>query len=77
MQSPNDWKNVEITRYVKYNEGNKSNENFDWYTRGGLHTDANRGCEGTAYKGNLYYSVNSDFGKEQWHEMVLLVQIQR
>jgi hypothetical protein len=34
MQSPNDWKNVEITGYVKYNEGKKSNENFDWYARG-------------------------------------------
>jgi hypothetical protein len=68
MQSPNDWKNVEITGYVKYNGGKKSNENFDWYARGGIHTDSNNGCEGTAYKGNLYYSGNSDFGKEQWHE---------
>jgi hypothetical protein len=68
MQSPNDWKNVEITGYVKYNSGDKPDENFDWYTRGGIHTDDNKGCEGTAYKGNLYYSGNSDFGKEQWHE---------
>jgi hypothetical protein len=68
MQSPNDWKNVEITGYIKYNGGTKADENFDWYARGGIHTDANKGCEGTAYKGNLYYSGNSDFGKEQWHE---------
>jgi hypothetical protein len=68
MQSPDDWKNVEITGYIKYNGGKKADENFDWYARGGIHTDANKGCEGTAYKGNLYYSGNSDFGKEQWHE---------
>ena len=66
MQSPNDWKNVEITGYVKYNSG-KSDENFDWYARGGKHTDDNKGCEGTAYKGDLYYSGNSEFGKEQSH----------
>jgi hypothetical protein len=68
MQSPNDWKNVEMTGYVKYTGGEKADENFDWYGRGGIHTDANKGCERTAYKGNLYYSGNSDFGKEQWHE---------
>ena len=68
MQSPNDWKNVEMTGYLKYIGGGKVDENFDWYARGGIHTDANKGCEGTAYKGNLYYSGNSDFGKEQWHE---------
>ena len=61
MQSPNDWKNVEMTGYVKYIGGEKADENFDWYARGGIHTDANKGCEGTAYKGNLYYSGNSDF----------------
>jgi hypothetical protein len=52
MQSPNDWKNVEMTGYVKYNSdnNNKTDENFDWYVRGGKHTDANEGYEGTAYK---------------------------
>jgi hypothetical protein len=35
MQSPNNWKSVEIIGYVKFNEGKKSDENFDWYTRGG------------------------------------------
>jgi len=67
MQSPNDWKNVEMTGFVKYIDGN-NNENFDWYVRGGTHHDENNGCEGTAYKGNLYYEGNTKFGKEQWHE---------
>jgi hypothetical protein len=34
MQSPNNWKSVEIIGYVKLNQGKKSDENFDWYTRG-------------------------------------------
>src|SRR6478672_1953467 len=36
MQSANDWKNVEITGYVKLISG--SNDNFVWYARGGRHT---------------------------------------
>ena len=34
MQSPNDWKNVEMTGFVKYDEGNYD-QNFAWYVRGG------------------------------------------
>jgi hypothetical protein len=67
MQSPNDWKNVEMTGLVKYVDGN-INQNFDWYVRGGTHHDEDNGCEGTAYKGNLYYDGSTKFGKEQWHE---------
>ena len=67
MQSPNDWKNVEITGYVKLNSG--SNDNFVWYARGGRHTGfgAPQGCEGVAYKGALYYSGATRWEKEQWH----------
>ena len=68
MQSPNDWKNVEMTGYVKVNSG-QSGENFAWYARGGRHTgDGNpEGCEGSAYKPDLYYDGRVRFAKEQWH----------
>ena len=67
MQSPNDWKNVEITGYVKLNSG--SNDNFVWYARGGRHTGygAPQGCEGVAYKGGLFYDGSTRWEKEQWH----------
>ena len=64
MQSSKDWRNVEITGYVKFNSA--SDENLSWYTRGGRHYDED--CEGTAYKGRLfYYSGETGFAKEQWH----------
>ena len=67
MQSPNDWKNVEITGYVKLNSGN--NDNFVWYARGGRHTGfgSPEGCEGVAYKGGLFYSGATRWEKEQYH----------
>jgi hypothetical protein len=68
MQSPNDWKNVEITGYVKVNSG-QSGENFAWYARGGRHTGSGspEGCEGVAYKPALFYDGRVRFSKEQWH----------
>jgi hypothetical protein len=67
MQSPNDWKDVEITGYVKLNSG--SGDNFAWYARGGRHTGFGypEGCEGVAYKGDLYYNGQTRWTKEQWH----------
>ena len=67
MQSPNDWKNVELTGYVKLNSGN--NDNFVWYARGGRHTGfgSPEGCEGVAYKGGLFYSGATRWEKEQYH----------
>ena len=52
MQGLNDWKNIEMTGYVKFNEGKE--ENFAWYARGGRHTGSGpmEGCEGVAYKGD-------------------------
>jgi hypothetical protein len=68
MQSPNDWKNVELTGYVKVNSG-QSGENFAWYARGGRHTGSGNpeGCEGVAYKPALFYDGRVRFSKEQWH----------
>jgi F5/8 type C domain len=68
MQSPNDWKNVEMTGQVKFNSGDSS-DSWTWYGRGGRHTGDGYpdGCEGTAYKGDLFYKGPARFAKEQWH----------
>jgi hypothetical protein len=69
MQSPNDWKNVEMTGYVRVVTDNTDSENFAWYARGGRHTGsgAPEGCEGSSIKGDLFYNGNVRFAKEQWH----------
>ena len=68
MQSENDWKDVEITGYVKINSGH-SGENFAWYARGGRHTGSGypEGCEGSSIKADLDYDGRTRFAKEQWH----------
>src|SRR5262245_33461906 len=67
MKRVNYCKNVEMTVYVKFNAG--SEDNFAWYARGGRHTGSGpmEGCEGVAYKGDLYYSGKTQIAKEQWH----------
>jgi hypothetical protein len=68
MQSPNDWKNVEMTGQVKYNSG--GDDEWTWYARGGRHTGSGspEGCEGVAYKGSLAYTGGQvRWAKEQWH----------
>jgi hypothetical protein len=71
MQSPNDWRDVEITGYVKLKSfiSGSSNDNFVWYARGGRHTGfgSPQGCEGVAYKGGLFYGGATRWEKEQWH----------
>ena len=68
MQSPNDWKNIEITGIVKMLKGDKTDQ-WTWYARGGKHTGSGYplGCEGTALKPMLYYDGKVRFAKEQWH----------
>jgi F5/8 type C domain len=68
MQSPNDWRDVELTGYVKVNSG-QSDENFAWYARGGRHTGGGspEGCEGSSIKADLGYDGRVRFAKEQWH----------
>jgi hypothetical protein len=65
MQAANDWRNVEMTGYVKVN-ARSTDDDYAWYNRGGRHTDSVP-CEGTGYKGDLYYSGKTRFAKEQWH----------
>jgi hypothetical protein len=65
MQSTNDWKNVEMTGYLKL-ISSPSDDQFNWYNRGGRHTDTIP-CEGTAYKSDIiyYFSGKTRFNKEQ------------
>jgi hypothetical protein len=68
MLASNDWKNIEMTMYTKVNKAG-SDDNFAPYGRGGRHTGggAPEGCEGSAYKGDLFFSGKVRFAKEQWH----------
>lgn len=66
MQAPNDWRNVEMTGFVKVNSASTSSENFSWYARGGRHNDSIP-CEGSAYKGGLHYDGRVRWQKESWH----------
>jgi hypothetical protein len=67
MQAANDWKNVEMTGFIKVNSASDMSDNFAWYARGGKHNDNNSGCEGSAYKGDLYYDGRARWAKETWH----------
>jgi Bacterial Ig-like domain len=68
MQASNDWKNVEMTGYVKLNDYDAAAETlkFQWYNRGGKHI-SERPCEGTGYKGGIYFDGRQRTAKEQWH----------
>jgi len=70
MQSPDDWKNVEMTGYFKINSFTSSTNNgaahIELLARGGVHTSS-KSCEGTAYHSNLYETGRSKFEKELEH----------
>ena len=78
MQSKKDWKNVEITGYIKLNNNNiPLNEGrFTWYNRGGHHTEE-KPCEGVAYKGDIFFSGDNRFAKEQWHVNYFFTDIKK
>jgi hypothetical protein len=69
MQSPGDWRDVEMTGYVRVNSADGGG--FAWYAHGGYHGenagDGGSGCEGTSYKGGLSYNGTTRIAKEQWH----------
>ncbi|MGE0550774.1 MAG: carbohydrate-binding protein [Kofleriaceae bacterium] len=71
MQSAMDWKNVEMTAYLKVNNPGAGDDNIGFWARGGLHGSAagddGTGCEGTAYKANLHYSGATSIAKKHWH----------
>ena len=66
MQSPNDWRNVEMTGFVRVNKASTATDNFSWYVRGGKHSDP-IACEGSAYKGGLHFDGKVRVEKESWH----------
>ena len=68
MLAPNDWRNFEMTQYVKVNTS-PSDDNFSPYGRGGRHTGSGppEGCEGSSIKGDVFFSGKVRFAKEQWH----------
>jgi concanavalin A-like lectin/glucanase superfamily protein len=69
MLAPNDWRNFEMTQYVKVNTS-PSDDNFSPNGRGGRHTGDGTppvGCEGSSMKGDVFFSGKVRFAKEQWH----------
>ena len=66
MQDIKDWRNIEMTGYVKINSASDSDFDLTWYSRGGHH-NSDEPCEGTSYKGGLFKDGRSRFAKEQWH----------
>ena len=68
MLASNDWRNFEMTQYVKANTF-PSDDDFAPYGRGGRHTGsgAPEGCEGSSMKGDVFFSGKVRFAKEQWH----------
>jgi len=68
MLAANDWRNFEMTQYVKVNTS-PSDDNFAPYGRGGRHTGSGppEGCEGSSTKGDVFFSGKVRFAKEQWH----------
>jgi F5/8 type C domain/Bacterial Ig domain len=68
MLASNDWRNFEMTQYVKVNTF-PSDDNFSPNGRGGRHTGsgAPEGCEGSSMKGDVFFSGKVRFAKEQWH----------
>ena len=75
MQSPTDWKNVEITAYLKLDNqggeitgasGNLLGGHYTMYARGDF-GPIQVGCEGTSYHGDYAYYGATRFAKEQWY----------
>ena len=78
MQSPNDWKNVEMTGYFKINSFTKSEKNgaahIELVARGGKNTDnknlikgLSEQCESTTYHSNTYETRRVKFEKDLEH----------
>ena len=61
-----EWKNVEITGYVKVLRNTSNDGSIDWYARGGRHSD-DVPCEGTSLKGILNVNGMAEWKKEIWH----------
>ena len=78
MQSPNDWKNIEMTGYFKINSFTSSEKNgaahIELVARGGKNTNDNtlinglsKQCEATTYHSNTYETGRVKFEKDLMH----------
>lgn len=78
IQSPNDWKNVEMTGYFKVNSFTDTNQNgaphIELVARGGRNTHnigtidgLSRQCEATTYHSNTYVDGRVKFEKDLEH----------
>jgi hypothetical protein len=78
MQSPNDWKNVEMTGYFKVNAFTDTTQNgaphIELLARGGRNTNddgtidgLSRECEATTYHSNTYLDGRIKFEKDLQH----------
>jgi hypothetical protein len=78
MQSPNDWKNVEMTGYFKVNALTNTTQNgaphIELLARGGRNTNddgtidrLSRQCEATTYHSNTYLDGRIKFEKDLQH----------
>jgi len=67
MQAANDWRNVEQTAYIRINSVYQvSGHSLVWYARSGRHSTSYP-CEGSSYKTNIGYNLESRFQKESGH----------
>jgi hypothetical protein len=62
-----EWKNVEITGYLRMVETSDDTSAVQWYARGGRHDDQVP-CEGTSIKGRLHSNGEVGWVKEIWHD---------
>jgi hypothetical protein len=60
------WKNVEITGYVKVVSAESQMDRLSWYARGGRHSSSVP-CEGTSLKGDIRVNGEIFWQKEIWH----------
>ncbi|MFL6395131.1 MAG: hypothetical protein ACJ708_10835 [Nitrososphaeraceae archaeon] len=65
-EGESEWKNVEITGYVKVLWADSPSDHVDWYTRGGRHSSS-APCEGSALKGWISVDGTVSWIKEIWH----------
>jgi hypothetical protein len=60
------WKNVEMTGYVRLVSTTAPADEFTWYARGERHSSSVP-CDGSSYKGSIDYQGKAFWKKEVWH----------
>jgi len=66
MQDSADWKNIEMTVYLKVN-ATTADDYFVFWCRGGREIDPGPNCEGSSLKGYLRTDGLTQMAKQQWH----------